>query len=210
MSLHSAGGSDGPPEVIYIIRHGEKPGDSPSAHGKHQVPGFGVNYQGASNEHSLLPRGWQRSGALVALFAPAAGAPRSGLRTPATLLSPSHGDPVKAAVRRTYQTLQGLADHLGLMIGTPFDVGHEPQLAESVVTGHSGVVLICWEHNHIPVMARSLPTAHGVVIPDSWPDDRYDVIWAFTLLPGEPQARYAFSQIPQRLLAGDTDKVIPG
>jgi hypothetical protein len=209
MSLHPAGSGGGPPDVIYIIRHGEKPGEPPSAHGKHHVPGFGVNYQGSSNEHSLLPRGWQRSGALVALFAPASGPPRAGLRTPATLLSPSHGDPAKAAVRRTYQTIQGLADHLGLAIGTPFDVGHEPQLAANVVTGHSGVVLICWEHHHIPAIARSLPTTEDTVIPSAWPDDRYDVIWAFTLHPGAPKARYAFTQIPQRLLAGDTDEVIP-
>jgi len=212
MSLHPAGGKakdeDGPPEVIYIIRHGEKPGDPPPAHGKHH--GFGVDYQGGQSEHSLLPRGWQRSGALVALFAPAAGPPRSGLRTPVTLLSPSHGEPAKSAVRRTYQTIQGLAEHLGLTIGTPFEVGHEPQLASSVLAGYSGVVLICWEHHHIPAIGRALPTAHGTAIPETWPDDRFDVIWAFTRLPGPPEARYAFSQIPQRLLAGDADKVIPG
>jgi hypothetical protein len=210
MSLHPAGDSDGPPEAIYIIRHGEKPGDPLPAEGKHRGHGFGVDYLGARDEHSLLPRGWQRSGALVALFAPAAGPPPAGLRTPATLLSPSHGDPGKTAVRRTYQTIQGLADHLGLMIGTPFEVGHEPQLAERVLSVHSGVVLICWEHHHIPAIARSLPIAHGTAIPDDWPDDRYDLIWAFTLVPGKTQARYAFSQVPQRLLAGDTDKVIPG
>ena len=144
MSLHPARGGDGPPEAIYIIRHGEKPGDPLPAQGKHEGPLFGVDYRGAKDGHSLLPRGWQRSGALVALFAPAAGPPRSGLRTPATLLSPSHGDPAKTAVRRTYQTIQGLADHLGLKIGTPFEVGDEPQLAERLVAAHSGVVLICW------------------------------------------------------------------
>ena len=210
MSLHLVGGSDGPPEVIYIIRHGEKPGDLSPAHHKHKGPVFGVDYQGARDEHSLLPRGWQRSGALTALFAPASGPPRSGLRTPAALLSPSHGDPAKSAVRRTYQTIQGLADHLGLSIGTPFEVGHEPQLAQSVLAAYSGVVLICWEHNHIPVIAKSLPIVKGTAVPDAWPDDRYDVIWAFTRLPGEPQVRYGFSQVPQRLLAGDSHEVIPG
>ena len=58
MSLHPARGSDGPPEAIYIIRHGEKPGDPPPAQGKHRGHGFGVDYQGARDEHSLLPRGW--------------------------------------------------------------------------------------------------------------------------------------------------------
>lgn len=210
MNPHAAGGGDGPPEVIYIIRHGEKPGHPSSARTKHQAPHFGVDYQGTKDEHSLLPRGWQRSGALTALFAPASGPPRAGLRTPATLLSPSHGDQARTAVHRTYQTIQGLADHLGLKIGTPFEVGDEPQLAASVVDGHSGVVLICWEHSHIPAIAKSLPTAQGTPIPVTWPADRYDVIWAFTLHPGEPKARYAFNQVPQRLLAGDIDAVIPG
>jgi len=49
------------PEVIYIIRHGEKPVKPPSS---------GVEFEGALNEHSLLPRGWQRSGALAVLFHP--------------------------------------------------------------------------------------------------------------------------------------------
>jgi hypothetical protein len=211
MSQHFAGDADGPPEAIYIIRHGEKPGHPPPPHEKHKAPHFGVDYQGAQDEHSLLPRGWQRSGALVALFAPALGAPPAGLRTPATLLSPLHHDPAKTVVRRTYQTIQGLAEHLGLTIGTPFAVGHEPKLADTVLASGSGVVLICWEHSHIPVIARSLPTAPGTAIPDEWPADRYDVIWAFTLLPeAHGGARYAFSQVPQRLLAGDTDAVIPG
>jgi len=47
-------------------------------------------------------------------------------------------------------------------------------------------------------------------VPGTWPDDRFDVIWAFTLLTGAPQVSYAFRQVPQRLLAGDTDEVIPG
>ena len=51
-------GMDVSPEVIYIIRHAEKPLKPPLS---------GVDYQGSQNEHSLLPRGWQRSGALAAL-----------------------------------------------------------------------------------------------------------------------------------------------
>jgi hypothetical protein len=43
------------------------------------------------------------------------------------------------------------------------------------------------------------------VIPKSWPDDRYDVIWAFTLTA---DAAYAFGQVPQLLLSGDADTVI--
>jgi hypothetical protein len=69
-------------------------------------------------------------------------------------------------------------------------------------------VLICWEHKHIPVIASALPAVAGTAIPPKWPGHRYDVIWAFTLVPADGQARYAFSQIPQQLLAGDAGTVI--
>jgi len=220
MSQQFVGEGAAPPEVIYLIRHGERPAVPPPSkngkngkngkHGSHPPapePPFGVDVQGSQDVHGLLPRGWQRSGALTVLLDPAHGPAQAGLRTPATLLSLSCGDPAKTVAHRTYQTIQGLAGRLGLMIGTPFKVGHESQLAASVISGYSGVVLICWEHDHIPALASALPTAQGTAIPGPWPDDRFDVIWAFTLLPGAP-VTYAFTQVPQRLLSGDTDTII--
>ena len=63
MSQQPAPGASAPPEVIYIIRHGEKPADPPPA-GQGQTPPpappFGIDYQGNQDAHSLLPRGWQR------------------------------------------------------------------------------------------------------------------------------------------------------
>ena len=201
-----------PPETIYIIRHGEKPADPPPA-AAGQAPAapaapFGVDFQGNQDPHSLLPRGWQRSGALAVLFDPALGSPQAGLKTPAALLSPSYGSPAKTAGHRTCQTIQGLSDRLGLAIVSDFAEGSEPQLAASVVSSYSGVVLICWEHDHIPAIATSLPTVAGTVIPQPWPGDRFDVIWTFTLVPGSAPAQYAFGQIPQQLLSGDADTVI--
>jgi len=38
------------------------------------------------------------------------------------------------------------------------------------------------------------------------PDDRFDVIWIFTLNPAG--GNYVFSQVPQQLLDGDADAVI--
>jgi hypothetical protein len=213
MSQQPTGGAAAPPGTIYVIRHGEKPADPPPAPPGQSPPApgppFGIDYQGIQDPHSLLPRGWQRSGALAALFAPALGPLQAGLLTPGTLLSPSYGDPGKTAGHRTYQTIQGLSDRLGLAIGSPFGEGQEPQLAASVVSSYSGVVLICWEHDHIPALASSLPAVPGTVMPQAWPGDRFDVIWAFTLVPGPAPAQYAFAQVPQQLLSGDTDTVIP-
>ena len=81
MSERPVTGATPPPDVIYIIRHGEKPADPPP-----QAPGgpspspppFGVNDQGIQDAHSLLPRGWLRSGALTVLFDPAAGPRKRG------------------------------------------------------------------------------------------------------------------------------------
>jgi hypothetical protein len=188
------------PEVIYIIRHAEKPLKPPLS---------GVDFAGGQNEHSLLPRGWQRSGALAALFHPDFGPVRADLRTPTALVSPSWGHPGKTAAHRSYQTIQGLSERLGLPITSQFAQGQEQQLAESLVHNCPGVVLICWEHNHIPVIASSLPLVSGTAIPQKWPGDRYDVIWSLTRMPGSGQVRYTFHQIPQQLLAGDADTVIP-
>jgi len=188
------------PEVIYIIRHAEKPLKPPLT---------GVDYQGSHNEHSLLPRGWQRSGALAALFHPDFGPLRPGLRTPTLLVAPSWGHPGRTAAHRSYQTIQGLSECLDLPITAEFAQGEERQLADRLVRGQPGVVLICWEHKHIPDIAASLPVVDGAAIPHKWPRDRYDVIWAFTLATGPGPVRYAFGQIPQQLLAGDAATVIP-
>ena len=212
MSQPPAPGTSGPPAVIYIIRHGEKPADLPPA-GPGQpasVPTapFGGDSQRNQDGHSLLPRGWQRSGALAALFDPAIGVPQAGLQVPTALLSPFYGATASTITHRTYQTIQGLSARLDLQIASDFAEGQEPQLAASVVSAYPGVVLICWEHRHIPGLASALPTIPGTVIPQKWDGARFDVIWTFTLVPGSAGAQYAFGQIPQQLLSGDADTVI--
>lgn len=203
-----------PPQAIYIIRHGEKPPDPPVAPAGPTPPAsgppFGVDLDGNQNPHSLVPRGWQRSGALTVLFDPTVGAPPAGLQTPGSLFSPSYGgESDHAPEHRTHQTIQGLAGRLGLAINTPCQEGQESALAASVVSGSSGVVLICWEHDHIPALACAFPAVTGTVIPSAWPGDRFDVVWTFTLAPGSHPPQYVFGQIPQQLLANDTDTVIP-
>jgi hypothetical protein len=190
------------PDSIYIIRHGEKP-DEPGP--KRPAPHRGVDFHGNQNEHSLLPRGWQRSGALAALFDPAQGRLRSGLQVPKVLISPSYGDSAKTAEHRTHQTIKGVSDRLGIAIASDFTKGQERQLAAVLAKGGPGAVLICWDHAHIPALASALPLVRGTVLPKTWPDDRFDVIWAFTLGGSD---EYSFGQIPQLLLSGDDDTVI--
>jgi len=191
------------PDVIYIIRHGEKPEEpaprrAPPAHS-------GVDFHGNQNEHSLLPRGWQRSGALAALFDPSRGPLRAGLHIPKMLISPSYGDSSKTAQHRTHQTIRGISDRLGIAIAADFAKGHEQQLAAALTKQGPGAVLICWDHAHIPALASALPLVHGTVIPKTWPDDRFDVIWTFTLVAND---EYSFGQVPQMVLSGDSDTII--
>jgi hypothetical protein len=193
-----------PPDVIYIIRHGEKPEEpSPTRATPTQR---GVDFHGNQNEHSLLPRGWQRSGALAALFDPSQGPLRAGLQVPQRLISPLYGDSGNAAQHRTYQTIIGMSERLGVTITAEFAKGHEPHLAAALLKSGPGAVLVCWDHAHIPALASALPLVHGTVIPKTWPDDRFDVIWAFARVTDD---EYSFAQVPQLLLSGDTDTVIP-
>ncbi len=211
MSPHDPDASKAP-EQIYIIRHGEKPADlAPPTPGPPPVapsPPFGVDVNGNQDDHSLIPRGWQRSGALAVLFAPAVGSLRPGLRTPEALYSPFYGDPTKTQAHRTYQTILGLSDRIGLTINSPFQEGEEPQLASAVVGSSTKVVLICWEHEHIPALAAAFPTVPHTEIPSPWPGQRFDIVWSFTAVAGAENLQYTFSQIPQQLLGGDTDTVL--
>src|SRR5579859_2425115 len=133
-----------PPEVVYIIRHGEKPGEPRS--GRAGPAHSGVDFHGNQNEHSLLPRGWQRSGALAALFDPSRGPLRGDLRVPTMLISPSYGDETSTALHRTHQTIRGVSDRLGIPIAADFAKGEEPELAAALAKSGPGAVLICWEH----------------------------------------------------------------
>ena len=165
MSQRPAPGASAPPELIYIIRHGEKPAYPPAADPGQDppppAPPFGVDYQGNQDEHSLLPRGWQRSGALAVLFDPALGALQAGLQVPQ--LCCRRPTATRARQPRTGPTRRSRvsATASGLKTASDFAEGQEPQLAASVVSTCSGVVLICWEHQHIPALASSLPACPG-------------------------------------------------
>jgi hypothetical protein len=181
--------ADTSPRSIFVIRHGEKPPDSPPPHG--------VDVDGDHDKHSLITRGWQRAGALATLFAPRDGPLRAGLKTPTQLIAPAY--PKAAANERTHQTIQPLANLLNLPIQCDIAEGHETRLGKTLAAVHTGVTLVCWEHTAIPTIGTNICPAGP--IPSKWPGDRFDVVWSFTLDPDT--SNYRFEQFPQLLLAGD-------
>jgi hypothetical protein len=97
--------------------------------------------------------------------------------------------------RRPRQTLDPLAERLGLEVDTRF---LKPQLSElaAAAVATDGVALIAWEHHLIPALTNAiLGGASGV--PQVWPDDRFDMVWVCDV------AHRALHQVPQTLLAGD-------
>jgi len=188
----------GPPRLIFVIRHGEKQ-ESPS------VP-LGIDVDGVHDEHSLVPRGWQRAGALAQLFASFDRKLRPGLETPDCLRSPFYRDASQTSRRRTHQTLHPISQRLELTIHSTFAEDQQQSLVADILAEDREVTLVCWEHKHIPLLARCIPTVSGTIMPATWPDECFDVVWRFSR---QTKAEYCFSQLPQRLLQGDSDTVIP-
>jgi hypothetical protein len=180
-------------DTIFLIRHGEKPADTP--------PPYGVDADGAQDDHSLSTRGWQRAGALVTLFAPLDKGFRPGFASPTRLVAPVYTD-APPANERTHQTIHPLRHAVDVPVETPCQVGDEEtsKLAENL-TEHAGITLVCWEHKGLEVIAKGIcPKA---AIP-KWDGSRFDVVWVFT---GDPNSgTYTFEQVPQLLLPGDSSQ----
>jgi hypothetical protein len=180
---------------IMLIRHAEKPGDPPPPHG--------VDPDGEHDKESLIVQGWQRAGALAPFFAPAAGPLQSPLlATPAHLYASAPGDGSKS--ERPLQTITPLAQRLGVQVNLDFGKGDETALA-AAIAGQGGVVLVAWQHEAIPAIANAV-LGNDTTVPQKWPGSRFDVVWVFDL--DASTGTYAFSQLPQQLLAGDSDSVI--
>ena len=92
-----------------------------------------------------------------------------------------------------------LAGKLGIGINLDFGKGDEDRLVLAA-KNCEGVVLISWQHEFMAAVANAI-LGDKHTAPQEWPKDRFDVIWIFDLDP--VRARYTFTQLPQRLLAGD-------
>lgn len=180
---------------IMIVRHAEKPADSGKPHG--------VNPDGEQDDEALIVQGWQRAGALAALFAPSHGAlQNAALATPEFLFA--SGIAKHSESERPQETITPLAAKLGLDINTQATKGQEGQVA-ALAMACGGFALIAWEHQDIPAIANAI-MGNSTSVPQSWPGSRFDLVWIFDWDQGSKG--YVFSQVPQQLLAGDLPTVI--
>ena len=167
---------------ILLIRHAEE----------HDVTG--VTDEGRADRHSLTVRGWQRAGALVRFFCPEQRQPY----TPDAIFTSSVAPGSES--RRPCQTVAPLLAFMrargGVAYNDAFAKPDTAALAAEVMT-RSGTVLIAWEHSRIPAIVAALPDAPQT--PEKWPSDRYDLVWVLDRQRGG----WAFTQVPQQLLAGD-------
>ncbi len=171
---------------IMVIRHAEKP----------NVVDKGVSPAGLRDKSALSVKGWQRAGALAALFAPPPEIPlHPALAIPRFLFASL------ASSQRPLQTIVPLSEKLGLSINGG-QKGQEADLIRQIVTC-DGPVLVSWQREQIPQLAKILlegsPDEGNQ--PAFWPPERFDVTWIFNLDAGV----YRFAQVPQRLLASDFD-----
>lgn len=176
------------PSLVMLLRHAEKPLGEGSPHG--------VTIDGTLDPESLTPRGWQRAGALVGLFAPGRIRPAAGsLPTPGYLFA---SQIVGNGSERPRETLLPISERLGLAVDSRFTKGEVVGLV-GAIQAIQGVVLVAWEHHLIPSIATLLVGDESKV-PQIWPDDRYDVVWVLdTSRPGHT----GFREVPEMLLAGD-------
>jgi len=186
---------------IMVIRHAEKPS------GKIQA----MQVDGSHDPESLIVQGWQRAGALTALFAPFRGPlQNSALATPTMIYAsgfrtkgePKNGD---SKSKRPVETVTPLSQRLGLTINESYGKDNEgPEAMVANAIQQKGVVLVAWQHEEIALIANTI--LGNTSAPQDWPGDRFDLVWVFDL--DTTTGKYALTQVPQNLLVGDLNEVI--
>ncbi len=176
-----------------LIRHGEKPGENGPPHG--------VNEHGQHDAHSLSVQGWTRAGALAGLFAHAPHHTHPQIVQPSRVLATSPSS--EARSRREVDTARPTADRVHVTLEHDHSHGGEKSLAQEVLS-RSDPTLIVWHHGTLPKLARHFPVVNEHDIPDTWPEDRFDLIWVLSREPGET-LNYRFSVVPQLLLGDDQE-----
>ena len=169
-----------PPDQIIIIRHAQKPTKKP----KHD----GIREDGTPDPESLIVRGWQHAGALASIFFVAGDGPIDArMSRPDVIFAAGEGkkkvmiDGRKVTVgshsRRPLETVTPMARRLDLTPVTTFTKGEESMLVKDVMA-REGTVLICWQHEDIAAIGN-LIVGNDTTVPQTWPENRFDLIWVF-------------------------------
>src|SRR3954454_20034605 len=108
---------------LILIRHAEKP----DADGKI----LGVEIDGSNDPDSLIPRGWQRAGALVGLFFPQNGTGDPSL-IPGTIFASLVGH--HSHSQRPEETVTPLAQKMATARQTPFVTTHPMDDLQGLIT----------------------------------------------------------------------------
>ena len=169
-----------PPDQIIIIRHAQKPTKKP----RHD----GIREDGTPDSESLIVRGWQHAGALASIFFVAGNGPIDARMTRPTVIFAAGEGKKKETIggkkvtvgshsRRPVETITPMARRLDLTPVTKFTKGEEPLLVKDVLA-RTGTILICWQHQDIPTIGN-LILGNDTTVPQTWPENRYDLIWVF-------------------------------
>ena len=191
-SKRSGGGGGGvtAPEgtLIMVIRHGEKPASKSAA---------GIDLNGMPDTHSLTEQGWLRAAYLPDLFVPSDDTGQSALPAPNVIYASGQGAGDGEGTRPR-QTVGPLAAALGIAVNTSFSRGQEADLVAQAAA-EPGPVLICWQHQSIPAIGAAFGNVSPAP-PSAWPDEEYDMVWAFGSTGGDWQ----FAQVSEGLPPGDS------
>lgn len=208
------------PTKVMIIRHAEKP----DTYGN--LDYLGIDAQGNQDAESLVTIGWERAGGIANLFSPTNGSfQNAALASPGTIYA---ADPVDKSdgdepSQRPYQTISALYGKMGLatdQLNLSFKKKDFADMVTSALT-LSGTVLISWQHEDIlpknpgddcivAELLQQTGTQPGSlpIPPGPWPGSRYDMVFVFDRPDGSGPFT-GFTQVPQMLLAGDSDTPFP-
>ena len=181
------------PDLIMLIRHGEKPGKA--------VPPHGLDENGElDDKHSLSRLGWTRAGALIGYFSK----PIAPIQKPTHLFAASGGLDDSPHGRRPMQTLLPLAGAMSKHLHANVAVGDEDDLAREILK-KDGVVLVCWEHVALTAIVNcignELAAAPLSQFARQYDGSRYDIVWTLT----KAGSTYDFAIAHEALLDGDAD-----
>jgi hypothetical protein len=180
---------------IYPIRHAEKP-DAAA-----KIGGSRCQRQ---SRRGIPVLAWLAASRRIGLCLAPTGIAGQQLLTPLRIYAAQPPAGGGKGSLRSRQTVTPLAQKLNVTVDLRFGLGDEQSLVEDATAG-AGPVLICWQHEGITeIAARIMGTLRAAGIPSQWPGDRFDLVWSILRLGDE----WRFTQIPQRLLCGDSDRVL--